>query len=689
VFRTILVLILLSPAAVLAQPLFTLDAIMGSPFPSELKAAPSGGKFAWVFNARGVRNIWVAEPPAYQGRQVTSYAADDGQDLTGRAWTPGAGTIVYVRGGNANVKGEIPNPLSSPAGTDQAVWIVATAGGEPRRLDEGSAPAVSPKGDGIAYIKSGQVWWAPLGADDKPSQLIHARGECGSLRWSPDGTKLAFVSFRGDHDFVGVYDVADKSVRYLDPGLFHDREPVWSLDGKSVAFLRVPDARVLTVFGAKRSADPWSIRVADATTGRGREVWRAKPGPGSVFRAMSAANQILWAAGDRLVFPWEADGWTHLYSVALSGGEATLLTPGKFEIEHAVLSPARKEIVYSSNEGDIDRRHIWRVPVMGGRPKPQTNGGGIEWSPAIASDGDSLAFLRSDASRPARPAILNARGQRDLAPGAIPANFPTSLIKPEAIRFSAADGMELRGQLFLPPGIRAGDRRPAVVFFHGGSRRQMLLGWNPMDYYHNTYAFNQYLVSRGYIVLSVNYRSGTGYGMEFREALNYGATGGSEFQDVLGAGSYLRNRADVDPARIGLWGGSYGGYLTALGLARASDLFAAGVDFHGVHDWRTETRVFVPSDDLETQQRALRLACDSSPVAYVGTWRSPALLVHGDDDPDVEFRQTLNLAERLRKQGVEFEQLVFPDESHGFLVHAHWIEAFEAAVNFFDRHFAR
>ena len=191
------------------------------------------------------------------------------------------------------------------------------------------------------------------------------------------------------------------------------------------------------------------------------------------------------------------------------------------------------------------------------------------------------------------------------------------------------------------------------------------------------------------MVFSVNYRSGTGYGMEFREALNYGASGASEFNDVLGAGQYLRSRPDVDPGRIGLWGGSYGGYLTALGLARASSLFAAGVDLHGVHDWRTETRVFVATDDLKAQQRGLRLAFDSSPMAHVSSWRSPVLLIHGDDDRNVEFKQTIELAEALRKQGVEFQQLIFPDEVHDFLRHAHWLEAYRVANEFLDRRLKR
>ena len=146
----------------------------------------------------------------------------------------------------------------------------------------------------------------------------------------------------------------------------------------------------------------------------------------------------------------------------------------------------------------------------------------------------------------------------------------------------------------------------------------MLLGWHYMDYYNNAYAMNQYLASRGYVVLAVNYRSGIGYGLNFREALNYGAAGASEFNDVLGAGLYLRSRPDVDPHNASAsWGGSYGGYLTALGLSRASDLFAVGVDFHGVHDWNSTIRNFEPAYDPNKDESAARLAFESSPMASV------------------------------------------------------------------------
>ena len=260
---------------------------------------------------------------------------------------------------------------------------------------------------------------------------------------------------------------------------------------------------------------------------------------------------------------------------------------------------------------------------------------------------------------------------------AIPADFPLRhMVTPQPVVFPVGDGVPIHGQLFLPP--EGGGRHPAVVFFHGGSRRQMLLGWHYMYYYSNAYALNQYLANSGYVVLSVNYRNGIGYGLDFREALHYGASGGSEYNDVQGAGAYLRSRSDVDPARIGAWGGSYGGYLTAMALARASDLFKAGVDFHGVHNWATELGIPPTEPDY-------KIAFESSPMAFVKGWRSPVLLIQGDDDRDVQFNQTVMLADALRRQKVEVEELILPDEVHDFLLYRSWKAAYEATVRYLKR----
>jgi len=244
----------------------------------------------------------------------------------------------------------------------------------------------------------------------------------------------------------------------------------------------------------------------------------------------------------------------------------------------------------------------------------------------------------------------------------------------------AEDRTPIHAQLFLPADLRAGERRPAVVFMHGGPVREMLLGWHYMYYYHNAYGMNQFLAGRGYVVLSVNYRSGIGYGRGFRQAKGRGPRGATEYQDIVAAGRFLERRPDVQPAHIGLWGGSYGGYLTAMGLARDSDLFAAGVDLHGVHDW--STRQFA-GNGLGPEQ--LKLARESSPVAAMATWRSPVLLIQGDDDRNVNFNQMVDLVARLRQQHVTFEQLVFPDEIHDFLLHRTWLKVYAAAADFFDR----
>jgi dipeptidyl aminopeptidase/acylaminoacyl peptidase len=681
---------LLLVGSVAARPQsFTLEEAMSAPFSSDLEAAPRGSRFLWVADQQGRRNIWVAEPKGsgYDVRQVTHDAADDGIEIGDITWTPDGQSIVYVQGGDFEFPEKpSPNPALLPQGVEQDIRMVGADGGNARKLTAGRSPAVNPAGTGMAFLKDGQIWTLDLrDPAAKPAQLLHTRGELGSLQWSPDGKYLAFTSHREDHGFVGVYSVAEKALRYLDPSTEIDDDPVWSPDSRSVAFVRMAPDTSGVDFKPRREAQPWALVVADPATGQGREIWHAHKGPGSVFHETEAEHQLFWTADGRIVFPWEGTGWVHLYSIAASGGEAAELTPGAFEVDYAALSNDRRELVYSSNQGDIDRRHLWQVAADGGSPRQLTHGDGLEVIPAITADG-SVAVLRSDVHRPLRPAVVGSGGElHDVAPQMIPADFPAAkMVAPQQVIFPAADGMQIHGQLFLPASANDGKKHPAVVFFHGGSRRQMLLGWHYMEYYSNAYAMNQYLASRGYVVLSVNYRSGIGYGLDFREALHYGAAGASEFNDVQGAGLYLRSRTDVDGSRIGVWGGSYGGYLTALALARASDLFAAGVDLHGVHDWNLELTNWGPYKP-EADAAAARIAWESSPLAAVKSWKSPVLLIQGDDDRNVQFSNTVRLAEALREQGTPFEEHIFPDEIHDFLLHRDWVTAYRLGADFFGR----
>jgi dipeptidyl aminopeptidase/acylaminoacyl peptidase len=685
-----------APTTVAQTKGFTIEQALSAPYTSELFAAPSGGRLAWVANIGGRRNLWIAEPApvgkGYVSRQITQYPDDDGQEINTAQWTSDASSIVYVRGDSATGENHpVPNPAGFPKGAQQRLWVISVANGETRLLGEGNSPAVSPDGKQVAYTLKGQLWLVRL--DDpkaKPEQMLQTRGTAEDLRWSPDGTRLTFVSDRSDHSFIAVYSAESGSVTYLDPSTDLDSNPVWSPDSTRIAFLRIAPDKDSLLFEPHRIALPWSIRVVDVTTGNAHEAWRAAEGVGSAFRETGSRNQLQWTAGDRIVFPWERDGWLHLFAVPASGGTAMSLTSGNFEVEHVSLSGDGKTLVFDSNQNDIDRRHVWRVifAADGSNKMAEalTTGDGIETQPVVVSDGVTVAVLRSDVSLPIRAAIVQNGHLVDLAPQAIPEEYPAShFVIPQQVIFPAADGLEIHGQLFLPKRIAAGDRRPAMVFFHGGSQRQMLLGWHYMEYYSNAYAMNQYLASLGYIVLSVNYRSGIGYGLNFREALKYGASGASEFNDVLGAGLYLKNRPDVDGARIGSWGGSYGGYLTALTLARASNLFAAGVDMHGVHDWNSELPTFSPNYDPRVRADVARLAFESSPMASVTTWRSPVLLIHGDDDRNVPFAQTEELVDALRRQKVDFEELIFPDEIHDFLLRRDWVRAYSASAEFLGR----
>jgi dipeptidyl aminopeptidase/acylaminoacyl peptidase len=683
-FRTALfsIALVLAATAIARANGFTIEQVLSSPFPSELIASEQGDKLAWVFRAEGRRNIWIAEAPAFKGRQLTRYDKDDGQDITQAVFSPDGNWIAYVRGGPPNSENEIPNPTSDPAGARQEVWIVNARTGVTSKIGEGSSPSFSPRGDRVVFARENDLWWATT-AGGAAKKMFEIRGQASSPAWSPDGTRLAFVSARGDHSFIGVYDSRSARISFIQPSIDRDIEPRWSQDGKRIAFIRL--FNVTDTYSAdKERLAPWAIWVADAKTGEGKEIWKSANTEMDAFSRQLGEDVLQWAAGDRLVFNSEKTGWSHLYSIPATGGQAQALTSGNYEVENVAWSRDRSYFIIAANAGQIDYRHLWKVSVTGGAPEQITRGTTIEIYPALVGGGNQIAFLRSTARDPLLPYIASADGSnmRPLAPAALPQSFPTGLlVEPEQVIFKAADGLEIHGQLFKPK--NASGRSPAVVFMHGGPVRQMLLGWHYRGYYHSAYAFNQYLASRGYVVLSVNYRSGIGYGRAFREARNRGPRGASEYQDIVAAGKYLRSRPDVDGKRIGLWGGSYGGYLTAMGLARDSDLFAAGVDIHGVHDWSAR----VGRDPWATgSAEMIKLGRESSPMASVDKWKSPVLLIHGDDDRNVAFSQSVQLARRLRDRGVEFEQMVFPDEVHDFLRHENWLKIYRASAEFFDKH---
>ena len=677
-------LFLLVVAAVATAGEFSLEAVMSSAFPSGLTVSPKGDAVAWVFNWRGLRNIWIAEGPEYKGRQLTEYTQDDGQELGSLAFNHDGTIIVYVRGGSANRAGEYPNPTSDAGGVEQAVWAIKVAGGKPWRIGLGSSPNPSPVDNHVVYTTRRGIQHASLMDKPKSKALFKCRGRNTMPTWSPDGSKLAFVSYREDHSFIGLYDLKTETIHWMSPTVDRDGYPVWSTDGRRIAFIRFPGGLSMSF----RGGAPFELMVADVKTKKAEVLWKCPNSTGG-FSQYYPAHTLRWAADDHLVFYSEHEKWMHLYSFSVKDKKLISLTPGEYEVEDSHLSSDGKTLIFNANSGDIDRRHLWSVPVTGGKAVSLTSGKGLEWAPVLTSQSRDLVFLCSTAFQPAAPAVMkNGLSERQLlAPGAIPQEFPMkALVEPQQVILDAPDGLKIHCQLFLPKDAKPGDKRPAAIFMHGGPIRQMLLGWHMRGYYHNAYGFNQYLAQKGYTVLSVNFRSGIGYGFDFRQAPNQGPRGASEYQDIVAAGHYLQNRPEVDANKVGLWGGSYGGYLTAMGLARDSQLFAAGVDLHGVHDWALRGRRRdgggwdIRGEDL------MSLSYQSSPVADVDFWTSPVLLIHGDDDRNVDFIQTTDLVQRLRKLGkAHVELLIIPDEVHGFLLHKSWLRVYKAAADFFDR----
>ena len=564
------------------------------------------------------------------------------------------------------------------------------------------------------------------GQADKP--FIKANGTNSNPRWSPDGTKVAFTSNRVDHGFVGVYDMRTRKVTILAPGVDRDTSPTWSQDGKRIAFIRRPglpfgqqaqqgtggignppgpaytpgaaqgrggapgqfapptgrgqrgeggqagsqvNAAAMQVPGLMRAAFrggyTMSFWVAEVETGEAHEFWHPVS-EDPIYNSVNAVNAIQWA-GDVVLFTAEPEEWLRFYAVSLSGATTTAkpITPGEGLIEGVAftsLSADGRTLYYCNNLGDIDRRHVWKVPTSGGEPVQLTRGEEIETYPVVLPSG-RVAVLSAGARRPQSVGIVAASGgQAKIIFPALPKEFPLDAhVVPQAVMTRAEDGLDIHNQLFLPKDLKPGERRPAIIFVHGGPVRQMLVGYHYMHFYHIAYAVNEWLASQGYVVMSVNYRSGIGYGRSFRMAPNRGPAGNSEYQDVVAGAKYLQGRPDVDPKRVGIWGLSYGGLLTAQALARNSDIFACGVDMAGVHLY---TNVLDPEN----------VAYKSSAISSIDKWRSPVLLMQGDDDRNVAFTQTTGLVQLLRARDVYYELIVFPDDVHEPLLHSRYLYEF-------------
>ncbi len=717
--------------------------------PLMLASAHKADRLAWMAYDRGMRNVYTAAAPDFKAVRLTNFMQDDGTDLTDVDISEDGSIITFVRGSAPNRFDWVANPSHSADGAERAIWAVKSAGGPAWRVAEGASPELSPDGRYVLFVKAGQIYRArvlrtgPVTAMDTGGiPYIKEWGRNGSPKWSPDGRKISFVSDRENHAFVTVFDVATRKATYVSPSVDCDGGATWSPDSKRIAFYRRPGVpfglqaqagqggignpagpaanpnapRVAgnpaggcgggggfggggggrggdvgagrqdsTRNNMRRSPGFYtatfaggytlSLMVADASTGEAKEFWHNAPRD-SVF---TTANNMVWA-GDHIVLPvtLPKDEWDRWYSISLNGGTPTALTTTDGLIEDAtsvaLSRDGGKTMFYCTNATDIERRHIWMVPTGGGAPKRISMGDGIETYPQPLASGKHVAVIYFGAKTPASIALVpTAGGEPKLIFPTLGKDFPTTAhVVPEVIHTKAADGLDISNTLFVPQNMKAGEKRPAIIFVHGGPVRQMMPGYHYMQFYHWAYAVNQWLASQGYVVLSINYRSGVGYGRSFRNAPGTQARGNTEYQDVIAGAKYLQGRADVDASRLGIWGLSYGGLLTSEALARNSDIFIAGADLAGVHLYGN----IIDSTNL---------AFKSSAVGAIDGWKSPVFLVHGDDDRNVDFAQTIGLVQLLRARGIYHELIVVPDDLHESMLHKNWIDTFDRMGTFLHK----
>lgn len=664
------IILLLSTSTSWSQTNMDFKSLLRTPFVSNLSVSQEHDVVLYSININGKRNVYSSQGPNFESVQLTSFNEDDGQEITNVQLSADGQYAVFVRGGDhgANSAPVPVNPTSSIEKQEIGLYAVNLNTKEIVKIDKGDYPVVHPFENKLVYIKSNQIWISSISEPGDAKPLFHAKGANRTPQWSPDGKKLAFVSRRNTHSFIGIYEEGKKYIEWIAPSFHIDNTPRWSPSGNEIAFIR------RRASGGERDSltapKPvvWEIMKHDFNKTATTSIYKSPNTLRGSLPSIAGATNLNWPLHDEIIFMSYQDGWPHLYKVNVDTKEVIQQTKGNFEVKNPNCNKAGNKVLFAANWGnqpeDRDRVHIGMVDLEKNDFKMLTQGTGIEVKPMFVGKDENIVYMKGGVKTPFLPEIKNLENGKTtlLATEGIDFTLYDNFVVPEQVSFKTPDGLKVNAQLFTPKDNNK--NRPGLIYIHGGPRRQMYLGWHNIDYYNYDYITNQYLVSQGFVVLSVNYRRGTGYGFDFQNPRNAGPLGAEEYTDIVTGAKWLQNLENVDPHNIGLFGGSYGGSLTAMGLGRNSDLFKYGVDIHGVHNREKSRRLSFYPPDFEL---ATEIAWESSPSKYVESWTSPVLIIHGDDDQNVAFSQSIDLVNRLMDKGVDVELLVLPDETH------HWM----------------
>jgi dipeptidyl aminopeptidase/acylaminoacyl peptidase len=565
-----------------------------------------------------------------------------------------------------------------PADGGWPVTLTSTVGGK-------SGLNWSFDGRKIAFVSQGSIWVVPA-VGGAPRRLTNAPAGEGDPRqagdrnpqWSPNDKWILFESGRRGHGDLLVVSEDGRSQNFLTQGSADSGNATWSPDGKRIAYTdRAPEyfsGRLEVVaFNNEngQAGDPVTLYTAPEDRGGGWALRRAEWSPD----------------GKTLALSLQESGRDNIWLIAAAGGKPTQLTRGNWEDTDPLFSPDGKSIAIVSSRKQLEQRDIWIVPVDGSAPRILARFGtpGIESSPIWSPDGHLIYFHRASPLSSADLVVANVSGASapKFLTHTLPKNFDGALEMPEKIQYKSKDGLETAGLLYKPRNFKSDTRYPAVLWIHGGPEAQDAF---QLD------LWAQYLAQQGYLVLTPNYRGSSGYGEKFRN-LNVEDSGGGEMDDVAAGAQYLIDHGLADPKRLAIGGGSHGGTMTAYAVVKYPDLFAAAIEMYGVVDRAT----FVERTNRPSAIRWMRKmggAPNEKPEVYrkanvvldVEKIRTPLLILHGENDPQVPPYESVQFTRALKEHNKVFYYFTYPNELHGFSQREHRLDAWHKELAFLQQY---